>query len=213
MHTQDVDPFFVLPFAIAQSQNYSFIWKTEMKLDTCWWWWGLMKWFHSTSPLRLCLELVFFFTSQGAQSTWSMLFALAFQLEDGFVRQLLIGIEVVSQLSATRNLSCSNCLIINSVEFKPVIDRQHEDSRSLRIKSQCLFIRWVWPFQHYVISLFAYALVPEYCWRIVNKWNRDLQNGCVKGQEISTTSWERQRDEDVNLVNVTTVCVVYDATT
>lgn len=26
-----------------------FLWKTEMKLDTCWWWWGLMKWFHSTS--------------------------------------------------------------------------------------------------------------------------------------------------------------------
>lgn len=40
----------------------------------------------------------FFFTLQGAQSTWSMLFALALQLEDGFVRQLLIGIEVVSQL-------------------------------------------------------------------------------------------------------------------
>ena len=35
-----------------QSQNYSrsfFLWKTEMKLDTCWWWWGLMKWFHSNS--------------------------------------------------------------------------------------------------------------------------------------------------------------------
>lgn len=25
------------------------LWKTEMKLDTCWWWWGLMKWFLSTS--------------------------------------------------------------------------------------------------------------------------------------------------------------------
>lgn len=52
---------FTFPFAsgfillLPNRRIEVFIWKTEMKLDTCcwWWWWGLMKWFYFAQGKKL----------------------------------------------------------------------------------------------------------------------------------------------------------------